>query len=491
MLAELQRRAGGADRFAVVDTETTGVYSSDRVVEVAIVTLALDGEVIDSFDTLVNPCRDVSASHVHGITASMVADAPTFEEVAGDVAVRLHGACLVGHNVPFDERMLSGEFTRLGDDLAVPRPIDTYVTSGCRLLDACARHGIDLTGAHRASVDAWATAQLFLTLHPDCGDGAAVSAPAGLRRSGRVRRRDEVGPVQLPDAPLIAYLAARLPMDGLVVRIQEYLEVVGVAVGDLHLDRDERVELLAIAEQLGLSQVQVVQAHRRFVNDLVDAAIDDDVVTDDEYDALIRVAAALDVDQDMVEHRIASFRRSEAETRLREGMQVVLTGNHPSHSRGELETVARDLGLVPGGNVSKTTDVVFAADVESRSGKAAKARRYGIPVISVDDFLTARIGDVIAGSGSVEALKVVMCPDCHVTWTVPTTSGSRTSKQCDECSTIAPEAPTPTAPPPTVDDGEVWAPPVVEWLTCRRCASRWARPVTRGRKPHYCADCAG
>lgn len=126
-------------------------------------------------------------------------------------------------------------------------------------------------------------------------------------------------------------------MDGLVVRVQEYLEVVGVAVGDLHLDRDERVELLAIAEHLGLSRVQVVQAHRRFVNHLVDAAIDDDVVTDDEYDALIRVAAALDVDQDMVEHRIASFRRSEAETRLRAGMPAVFTGNHPARTRDELE----------------------------------------------------------------------------------------------------------------------------------------------------------
>lgn len=51
MLAELHHCAGGADRFAVVDTETRGIYSTDRVVEIAIVTLALDGEVIDRFDT--------------------------------------------------------------------------------------------------------------------------------------------------------------------------------------------------------------------------------------------------------------------------------------------------------------------------------------------------------------------------------------------------------------------------------------------------------
>lgn len=250
-----------------------------------------------------------------------------------------------------------------------------------------------------------------------------------------MRRRDDLGPVKIPDTPLITYLASRLPLDGMAVRSQEYLEVVGRAVDDLHLDRDERAELSAIAEELGLSRVQVVQAHRRFVNDLVDAAIDDGVVTDDEYDALIRVGAALDVDQDMVEHRIASFRRSEAQTRLKAGMHVVFTGNHPSHARGQLETLARELGLEPGQSVTKSTDVVFAADVESRSGKAAKARRYGIPVIGVDEFLTAQIGDVIAGSGSMEALKVVMCPDCHVTWTVPATSASRTSERCGICPT--------------------------------------------------------
>lgn len=60
MLAELHRSADGADRFAVVDTETTGVYTTDRVVEIAIVTPTLDSEVIDRFDTLV---RAVTSWH--------------------------------------------------------------------------------------------------------------------------------------------------------------------------------------------------------------------------------------------------------------------------------------------------------------------------------------------------------------------------------------------------------------------------------------------
>lgn len=491
MLAELHRCAGGADRFAVVDTETTGIYSTDRVVEIAIVTLALDGEVIDRFDTLVNPCREVSASHIHGVTASMVADAPTFEEVAGDVAVRLHGACLVGHNVPFDRRMLTNEFDRLGDALVAPQAVDTYYGSGFRLSEACAVYQVDLAGAHRALHDAVATAQLFLQLRSVCGEGAPAAAPVSFPRSGRVRRREDAAPVRLPDAPLITYLASRLPFDGLAVRSQQYLEVVGRAVDDLHLDREERAELTAFSAELGLSDAQVAQAHRRFVNELIDAAIDDHVVTDDEYDTLIRVAAALDVDQDNVEHRIAAFRSSARSARIEPGTQVVFTGDHPMHERHRLEAFARELGLVPHRAVTKSTGILFAVDVQSRSGKAAKAHRYGIPVVSVDDFLAARIGDELGAIGSLGALKVITCPDCHATWTAPAVSGVQSTKRCADCSTITPvsgtaRSATSPAVPPTG-----WSAPVVEWLTCRACTTLWAREVTRGRKPHYCPECAG
>ncbi len=390
----LRECAGGADRFAVVDTETTGVYSTDRVIEVAILTLSLDGEVIDTYDTLVNPCRDVSATHIHGITASMVHDAPTFEDIAGDIAVRLHGACLVAHNVPFDRRMLSSEFDRLGDALVVQRSVDTYVGSGTRLSQACADHRIDLTGAHRASVDAFATAQLFLRLQATCGTGQPVAAPPGLRRTGHVRRRDDAAALRLPDTPLISYLASLLPFTGLAVASQQYLEVVGRAVADLHLDASERAELETIAADYGMSEAQVAQAHRRFVNELIDAAAEDNVVTDEEYETLVRVAAALVVDQATVEHRIASFRTQVTETTMTTGMQVVFTGDHPTYERDRLESAARTKGLEPHSGVSKATDLVFAADPLSRSGKAAKARKYGIPVMSIDAFLDAEIGDV-------------------------------------------------------------------------------------------------
>ncbi len=67
----------------VVDRETTVLSKNDRILEVAAVTLdPFTGEVVDEYDTLINPERDPGPTFVHGISASMVEAAPTFHEVA-------------------------------------------------------------------------------------------------------------------------------------------------------------------------------------------------------------------------------------------------------------------------------------------------------------------------------------------------------------------------------------------------------------------------
>ena len=101
-----------------------------------------------------------------------------------------------------------------------------------------------------------------------------------------------------------AALAARLDLAGLEASTVAYLELVERAVADLHLDAGERKQLAAFADDLGLAAAQRAQAHRRFVNDLVNVALDDGVVTDDELDTLLRVASALEVDPDHVTDRV-------------------------------------------------------------------------------------------------------------------------------------------------------------------------------------------
>lgn len=435
---DLRALAGGADRVVVVDTETTGVYPSDRIVEIALVTLSLNGEVLDVWDTLIQPQRDVGASFIHGITASMVEHAPTFPDVAGDVAVRLAGACVAAHNLPFDKRMVAGEFGRIGLDVEVPDGIDTLRATGARLADACAHHDVRIEGAHRALHDAMATASLLLCVGEMCEPGGPIAFPAQLPRTGRVFRREDSAPVQLPDPPLISYLASRLSHTGVESGMLSYLELVDRSIADLHLDPAERVLLAALAHELGLDDAHIALAHRRFVNELIDAALADHEVTPDEYDTLVRVAAALGVDHGVVESRTRDARSTSTGLKLTEGLRVVFTGDHPELPREDLVDHALGLGLEVQKGVTKATELLVAADPASNSGKATKARRYGATVVGAEEFSRSRPGDLIEGEGAAVAeRKVITCPACWATWTVPATSSERQSKRCADCAQLA------------------------------------------------------
>lgn len=475
---------GGADRLVVVDTETTGVYSSDRVVEVALVTMSAAGEIVDVWDSLIQPGRAVSATHIHGITAAMVAGAPTFDDVAGDVAIRLEGAVVVAHNLAFDHRMLDNEFARIGGSLVVPAGVDTLLATGSRLSVACAAHGVVTGEQHRARDDALATAGLLRSVASWCAPGAPAAAPVGLRRSGRVLRRDDTALVELPDPPMIADLAARLAYDGVEPAVLAYLEVLARAVEDLHLDREERAELEGIAQVVGLDAAHVGQAHRRFVNELVDAALADHVLTAEEHDALVRVGAALDVDHARIEARLRPYQERADTVRVEPGMSVVFTGDHPVYTRAELAAHADSVGLVVQKGVTKATSLVAAMEPESNSGKAGKARRYGIPIVAIDDLLRSGPGEEIAASTVEAALKVISCPVCLTTWTVEAVSPERQSKRCSDCA--APANPRARRRAERV----VEAGPVEETLSCAGCGEQWRRIRTRGRKPSLCPSCA-
>ena len=59
--------------------------------------------------------------------------------------------------------------------------------------------------------------------------------------------------------------------------------------------------------------------------------------------------------------------------------------------RAELEQLIIDAGYTPHSGVTKKVKLVVAADPDSLSGKARKARDYGIPVVS-EDYLLQLIG---------------------------------------------------------------------------------------------------
>ncbi|BAX96794.1 DNA polymerase III subunit epsilon [Mycobacteroides stephanolepidis] len=96
----------------MIDFETTGVVPerTDRVVEVGIVLVDDWGQIKDEWTTLVNPRRGVGASHIHGITASNVLDAPEFAEISDHILAMLSGQDVIA--TFSSARLTSGGITK-------------------------------------------------------------------------------------------------------------------------------------------------------------------------------------------------------------------------------------------------------------------------------------------------------------------------------------------------------------------------------------------
>lgn len=160
-------------QYAVIDVETTGLSpASGRIAEIGLLLVNDAWEVLDSYETLINPEGPVGATWVHGITSDMVEDAPLFQEVAGDVISFLRGSVLAAHNLPFDRGFLFAELARAG--IHVSRVPSLCTLSLARKLypripsrslgPLCSYLGIPLEHAHTALGDcraAYFLLQLF------------------------------------------------------------------------------------------------------------------------------------------------------------------------------------------------------------------------------------------------------------------------------------------------------------------------------------------
>ena len=97
------------------DLEATGVnIAHDRVIEIAIIKVMLNGEIIRKTN-LINPTIPIppESTAIHGITNEDVKDKPVFKEVAREYARFLEGCDLGGFNIlKFDVPMLVEEFLR-------------------------------------------------------------------------------------------------------------------------------------------------------------------------------------------------------------------------------------------------------------------------------------------------------------------------------------------------------------------------------------------
>ncbi len=310
----------------------------------------------------------------------MLSAAPTFEDIAGTLATRIDGAVLVAHNLPFDLRMLAQEFTRTGSTLHGGVGVDTLSLTGCALDTACVSFNIPLLDHHRALADARATAHLLRILH----EGDSLVAPATVLNppatlTFRTLRREAVGTV--PRGVTRLRPPVRYPTsDG---KMLAYLHALNWVLDDAVIDETEREELETLARDFGLDPVETTRMHSHYLQHLVAAAMRDGQVTQQEHDLLGRVATALGIDRDF----LPAVTERPQRPAFTKGMRICFTGDAVRWPRTELEVAAALAGYQPVANVTrKACDLLVAADPESQSGKAASARRWGIPIVGLEAF---------------------------------------------------------------------------------------------------------
>ncbi|MFD2094045.1 3'-5' exonuclease [Blastococcus deserti] len=293
--------------YAVLAIETTGLSPAkgDRIVEIAVVRVDARGRVEDEYATLIDPGRDVGPLFVHGIANSDVLDAPTFEEVAGEVLARMEGAVVVAHNAAFVERFLAAELARM--DVALPlNPAlcalwlarRTMRTPDSRLPTLARAAGVPADDAHTARADARTVAALLPRLLG--GMGTPPRYLTGLRALPELHRgaapRIRAGEPRTGGDGWLASMVARLPrsvVEAPQADAQRYLDALVLALAEGRIVGGEAQHLLRLGGSAGLGAEQVLALHRRCLDHLRATALEGVILTTAELRQLKTVASGL------------------------------------------------------------------------------------------------------------------------------------------------------------------------------------------------------
>ena len=168
-------------RQIVLDTETTGLGSGHRIVELACIELVDRKKTGHRFHHYINPEREIDwrAQEVHGIKIEFLSDKPRFSEIVGSFVDFIRDAELIIHNAPFDVGFINSELK-----LAGLLPLDSICTSVFDTLQLakrmhpgqktnlnalCERYQIDNSqrDLHGALIDADLLAEIYLIMTED------------------------------------------------------------------------------------------------------------------------------------------------------------------------------------------------------------------------------------------------------------------------------------------------------------------------------------
>jgi DNA polymerase-3 subunit epsilon len=408
--------------YSVLDIETTGFspQMGDRIVEISIVNINGKGEILDSFETLVNPRRDMGASWVHGITPDMVMDAPGISDIRDEILDMIQHNVVVAHNAPFDLRFLNFELGRIVPKLPEISGLCTLELSRIvvpelpshKLPLLCEYFDIRMLETHSAYYDSIATAELFTRLlerylgkygwhdfHRKYIEGRLFSHTIHDLQPRRFEyKRSKAIQYLEAEQNRLQRMLLRLPesYSNTALPYQQYLDILDEVLADRMITEEESEKLLQLSEEFHLARKDVLDIHEEYLRRLTRVYLLDHTLSEPEFHDLAIVSKILGIDSQL--NRIIDLEKAQLSSQVKTGSPVTLpdlqgkticfTGElyskldgHPI-SRPQAQAIVLQKGMIPKSGVSRKLDFLVVADPYTQSGKAQKARELGVKIVA-------------------------------------------------------------------------------------------------------------
>lgn len=379
-------------QVVVFDTETTGFGDSNQIVEIAGVIFDTDfGEILGEFDTLVRPTRSIDghASLKHGLRASDLSLAPTFEEIAPMIARLMHRRIVISYGISFDAGVLNREFQRANLNFQVTQKACAMSPFGAhppKLEDAAALAGYSSENWHSALADARAAFKVaefhgWDLMTQKAGRNEHLSSNVRIR-SLRTFSRYQAGLADNFDLSRFSRkeeFRDAAPEELYLLLLDEFLK-------DRELSNEELIALDEFAAENSISDGLRVDLHRDYV-EAIESSARRGGVTQREAKILNNYASVLGVEIEVIV--------------AQDGVALPPKGSLISHtgdsllsgkpvSKSEIREILHSQGYVFTNELRRKDKVslLLVAEDGHASSKTRKAEDWGIPVTTLDKFLS-------------------------------------------------------------------------------------------------------
>ncbi len=409
-------------QFAIISLETTGIspQHGDHLIELAIQTVNWNGELLNSYETLIHPGIDVEGFQIHGITDDMVKNAPAISEIVPDILSRLNGKTLVAHDLDFALRFLepalNGNIQKLKGICTLKLFNLVSPDSGLRRLEQlCTYYDIDFSVRHSAKSDSIAIAKLFsilknlfsqqFELETFMADFLHLTNIEDCPRERNlfIKRKEAKNIATIQKTKLYDLLNRLTSNAGDSVPVRQYLNVLDRALADRILEEKEIISLVDLAKDYKLSKDQVMEIHEEYLRKLIRIYLLDEILTNVEMDDLNLVSELLCILPKELDLLIKYERTKipittpgvQKQLKTLAGKSVCFSGhlnckiNGNRIDRDLAQQLVKERGLIVKRVVSKNVDYLITAHSEQFSGKGRKNRKameYHVNVIDEKIF---------------------------------------------------------------------------------------------------------